>query len=480
MHILSRRCFLNSIAGGAAMGGAALRTLAAERPAKPAITVPLPRQVVWQDLEVGVIYHFDMPLFAPGGWTQRNAIRQTWDPKIYNPDKLDTDQWIAAAKAMGAKYAIFTATHFNGFMQWQSDLYPYGLKQARWRGGKGDVVGDFITSCRKAGIKPGLYMSCFRNAYWKVDRYRVGYGKGGSGQAAFARTCERMVEELCSRYGELVQIWFDAGLIAPRDGGPDVLKIVDKHQPNMVFYHSPQRREHRWIGNESGYTGYPCWATMTDIKSAEAAHKGRLPRKMLLHGDPDGKLWSPGMVDTVLRNHYWFWRPDTEKKIESLKRLIGFYYASVGRNCNLVLGLTPDPSGLLPEADCKRCAEFGKEIHRRFARPIAETKGEGGELTVTLPKEQKIDHVSIMERIARGERIRQYVVEGFTQAGKWPKLCEGLSVGHKRIQKFKPIETAKVRLRVTKSVATPLIRSLAVYNVGSAREGKAATGSSAG
>jgi len=63
---------------------------------------------------------------------------------------------LAAAQACGARYAIFTATHFNGFMQWQSDLYPYGLKQTRWRGGRGDVVADFVASCRQAGITPGL------------------------------------------------------------------------------------------------------------------------------------------------------------------------------------------------------------------------------------------------------------------------------------------------------------------------------------
>ncbi len=48
----------------------------------------------------------------------------------------------------------------------------------------------------------------------------------------------------------------------------------------------------------------------------------------------------------------------------------------------------------------------------------------------------------------------------------WQKLCDGLSVGHKRIQQFPPAEVAKVRLRATKSAAAPRIRSLAVYHVG--------------
>jgi len=467
---MNRRRFLEAAAAGAAAMAIGPRTWSAEKDSAAGLAKPLPRQVVWQDCEVGAIFHFDMPLFADGGWSPRKAIHQTWDPDRYRPEKLDIDQWVAAAKAMGAGYAVFTATHFNGFLQWQSDAYAYGVRQAAWRGGKADLVRDFVESCRRAGIRPGIYLSCFRNAYWKVDRYRVNYGKGGERQAEFARTCERMVEQLCSRYGPLVQIWFDAGLISPEDGGPNVLPIVDKHQPNMVFYHSPERREHRWIGNEAGFAGYPCWATMPGIDTAEAAHKGRLKdgRKLLLHGDPDGRLWSPGMVDAPLRGHHWCWKPGTEGTIESLDTLLKWYYQSVGRNCNLIVGLTPDPSGLLPEADAKRCEEFGKEIRRRFGRPLAETSGSGDEVVLALPKPATVDHVSIMEDIAGGERIRQYGVEGLGPGGEWQTLCEGISVGHKRIQRLKRTEVATVRLRVTQSVAPPRIRSLAVYDTAGA------------
>ncbi len=148
------------------------------------------------------------PVLA-GDYTRNNAARKIFDPKLYNPSRLDTDQWEAAAKSAGTKYAIFTATHINGFMQWQSDLYPYGCKQAAWRDGKGDVVGDFVTSCRKFGIKPKIYFSTHRNVYHTVWRHFVDWGKGqgGSRQTACNRIAEKMTEELCSIYGELLQIW---------------------------------------------------------------------------------------------------------------------------------------------------------------------------------------------------------------------------------------------------------------------------------
>jgi len=70
-----------------------------------------------------------------------------------------------------------------------------------------------------------------------------------------------------------------------------------------------------------------------------------------------------------------------------------------------------------------------------------------------------------MENITRGERVRQYVVEALASGDKWRKVCEGVSIGHKRIQQFDPVKSAKVRLRISKSVAKPIIRNLAVYDV---------------
>ncbi len=82
-----------------------------------------------------------------------------------------------------------------------------------------------------------------------------------------------------------------------------------------------------------------------------------------------------------------------------------------------------------------------------------------------LPKPTRIDHVVIMEDIAHGERVREYVVEGLVGGGTWKPLCKGTAIGHKRIEQFDTVQTSKIRLRVTKARATPRIRSLAVYGV---------------
>ena len=59
MNSLSRRDVLAVAASTALCGPHALRAVAGDEAERP--TLPLPRQVVWQDCEVGAIFHFDMP-----------------------------------------------------------------------------------------------------------------------------------------------------------------------------------------------------------------------------------------------------------------------------------------------------------------------------------------------------------------------------------------------------------------------------------
>ncbi|MFQ5811478.1 MAG: alpha-L-fucosidase, partial [Armatimonadota bacterium] len=432
MHSSNRREFLHTCLGGAAAG---LSSLAPSEGALAAdgtgggsaiaqqalregrdLPKPTPAQLVWQECEIGVIYHFDLPI-AAREFAPNNTARETRDPNLYNPTQLDTDQWLEAAAACGAKYAVFTATHFNGFMQWQSDLYPYGLKQTRWRDGKGDVVADFVESCRKRNIRPGIYLSCHRNVYWELWRYYVdwGRGRGTPEQEEYNRVAEGMTEELCSRYGPLVELWYDAGVKTPAEGGPDVLPLFEKHPPDAVFYHSKERADHRWIGNESGRAGDPCWATMPLVEG-ELSHNSASWKACLLNGDPAGRAWSPGMVDVPLRGaagvHSWVWRPGQDHAAYATDRLVRVYYESVGRNCNFIVGEVVTPDGLVPQSDIDRLREFGREIERRFGRPVADTNGVGDEIRLELRRPRRIDHCVIMEDIAQGERIRAYKVEG--------------------------------------------------------------------
>jgi len=416
---------------------------------EPELAKPTPIQLAWQDMEVGLFIHFDMFTYEPS-WNWR-SFQNPPKPELFNPIKLNTDQWLEVGKAIGAKYAVLTAKHCYGFCLWQTDAYDYGVRQSKWRDGKGDVVADFIESCHKYRIKPGIYYSVTANGYLKVDNPgRVQFGDPAE-QARYKAICERQLRELWSRYGELAEVWFDGSALLPEEGGPDLATLLNELQPNAVVFQSPQASI-RWVGNEDGVAPYPCW------NSVKTNGEWGI-------GDPDGKYWCPAECDVPIRHGQWGWNPDQEHLVKSLDHLVDLYYRSVGHGCNLLLNSNPDRDGLIPDTDMKRYIEFGAEIKRRFGKCVADAKGNGSIVELALDKPTAINHVITMEDIAHGERVREYAIEVYS-SGEWKEVCKGVSIGHKKIDKFNSVEATKIRFHCIKSVGEPIIRKLAVFNIG--------------
>ena len=429
-----------------------LQALAAEppNPAPPALVKPTPEQVTWQDLELGMFIHWDVP------WNHRDYENKP-KPDVFNPTQLNTDQWMEAAKSFGAKYCVLTATHGTGFMLWQSDAYPFGMKQSPYKNGKCDVVKEYVDSCRKAGISPGLYCHMKVNGWWEVDHPGL-VNRGGGGdpkrQADYAKAKLKQAAELWGNYGPLAEIWFDGGLPDPKVAGFDVMPVALKLQPKAMLMGGSHRsaQQIRCVSKETGSVTYPCWATADFVTSDQSG------------GDPNGKDYIPGEADVNLLAGEWMWQPGSDGRIRSLDELVKMYYASVGHNCNLLVSTAPGPEGLISEGQIRRLRGFGSEIQRRFGKSLAETSGRGNGVELDLTKPTLINHVILMEQIAEGERIREYVIEGMAD-GEWKELAKGTCVGHKRIQPFSDVTVSKIRLRVTSSIAEPIIRQLSVYHV---------------
>ncbi|HEY9256340.1 alpha-L-fucosidase [Chitinophaga sp.] len=432
--------------------------------------LPTPAQVAWQQAGFGVVFHYDLHVFDGKPYNQTaNRITPVPDYNIFNPSQLNTDQWISTAKAAGAKFAILTVTHETGFALYQSDVNPYCLKAVKWKDGKGDIVADFIRSCRKYGIQPGLYIGIRWNALMGVHDFKV---QGTDSvfrqqrQQHYNRMCEGMVKELCTRYGPLFEIWFDGGASDLQDDAPDVLSVVEKYQPNCLFYWSEQRSDARWGGSESGTVSYPCWSSfpypsmLTRKYPAIAANHFQLAKT----GDPNGRYWLPTMADAPLRGyngrHEWFWEPNDEAHIYPLADLVKMYYHSVGRNATLLLGLTPDTAGLLPAPDVARLQAFGATIRERFEAPVQTSPS----LRLSFPEKKQVNQVTISEDITQGERIRQYTLQAKVN-GRWKDLYQGTAVGNMRIITFPAVQATALQLQVQESTNTPLIRSFSAYNI---------------
>lgn len=443
--------------------------------AQDVVPIPTQAQLNWQNAEMVAVFHYDLHVFDGKVYNQAyNRITPIPDYNIFNPEKLDTDQWVKAAKDAGVKIAILTATHETGFALFQSDYNPYSMKALKWQDGNGDLLRDFKASCEKYGIQAGVYIGIRWNSFYGIHDFMV------EGTSDFAKNrqkhyntmVEGMVTEVFTNYGDWAMVWFDGGAHGPEQGGPDVLSIFEKYQPNGLFYHNLQRADMRWGGSESGTVPYPSWGTFAypAIGAGESAREeiSKNNFELLKTGDPNGTYYMPAMSDAPLRGykgHDWFWEPGRDHLVYPLEQLVNMYYNSVGHNTSLILGLTPNAEGLIPETDARRLKELGDEIKRRFSNKIESTSDNGNKLSLKLSKRTAINQLVLMEEISNGERVRKFIMEGKTKNG-WTTIFEGSVIGHKFIHRFDEMEVSQVRLKILESKGEAQIKDFSVYHDG--------------
>lgn len=424
--------------------------------------LPTPEQVTWSNAEIGVIIHLDIDIFAPD--TYHYGDKNTLPPlSAFHPSKLNTDQWVKAAKSAGAKYAVLVAKHGTGFALWPSKANNYNVGHTPWRNGHEDIVADFIRSCKKYGVKPGVYYSVNSST-----RYEAGKDMSDSARKAYNKIVLMQEKELWTLYGKWFEIWFDGGIRPTSQGGvsDQLAGMINDYQPQAILFQGPASCKNliRWVGNEQGNAPYPMWCRDDSTTSSQG-----LTAIGGLHGNPDGDIWCPAESDFPSRKKSaweggWFWHANHEQDVVSLDSLVRVYYHTVGRNTNLLIGMAIDTSGLFPAKETKLFADFGAVIKKRFSHPVAETKGTGKELILNLAKSPvAVNQIVIEEDLSKGQRIQKYAVEAWREK-HWETVCSGTSVGHKRIQEFNLIKTDKLRLSISDASGTPIINQFSAYD----------------
>jgi alpha-L-fucosidase len=237
---------------------------------------PTPQQVEWQDLEFGVLIHFGTNTYLDREWGDGTA-----SPQVFNPTQLDPEQWLRAAKAAGAKYVVLVAKHHDGFCLWPTKQTDYSVKSSPWENGKGDVVKRVSDAANKLGMKFGVYLSPW-------DRHEPRY----KNSAEYDDYYSAELDELTSRYGDLVEFWLDgAGSEGHVYNFPRIIETLRVKQPNTLVFADAALFEYgdiRWAGNENGKIPYENWNVL----------------------DRHGYLrWRPVEADTPLHKEFWFWRP---------------------------------------------------------------------------------------------------------------------------------------------------------------------------
>ena len=195
-------------------------------------------QIEFLQWEYGMFFHFGIRSFNPG--------HVDWDGKemelsSFNPDSLDCEQWIRIAKEAGAKYAILTTKHHDGFALWPSAYSRYSVAQTPWKDGKGDVVKEFTDACRKYGLKVGLYYS---PAQWGSHAIKFAEGK------EYDDYFINQISEILGNYGKIDYLWFDGcGSEGHEYDRERILAAIYGLQPDILTFCDPEwNGSVRWVG----------------------------------------------------------------------------------------------------------------------------------------------------------------------------------------------------------------------------------------
>jgi alpha-L-fucosidase len=331
---------------------------------------------------------------------------------------------------------------------WQTETTKYSIRNTPWKHGHGDVLSDLSASCKKRGLRLGVYLSP------RDDYFGAGLGgvcKDPSRQDAYNAIYREQLTEVLTRYGQMVEVWFDGSSVVP------VSDLVRKYATHAAIFQGPNATI-RWVGNEMGFAPYPLW-------NAESKADAQSGTSTSLLGEPDGDAWIPVECDVSIRRPNWFWSTKNERNLMTQEQLIEVYYRSVGRGAQLLLNIPADRRGHMPDADFARAREFGGEIRRRFGKSVAETAGVGAQVGLELKGPTRIDHVVLEEDCQFGQRIRGFRLEGLA-GSEWTLLYAGSSIGHKRIVPFAAQELSAVRVVVTESQGEAHIRRIAAFNTG--------------
>lgn len=445
---------------------------------------PSQKQLDWFSMEYYAFIHF-----GPNTFTDKEWGDGTETPAMFNPTKLDCDQWVAAIKAAGMKGMVLTAKHHDGFCLWPSKYTEHSVKNSPFQR---DIVKEAAEACQKGGIKFGFYLSPW-------DRNSKYYGT-----PAYNDYFCNQLTELLTGYGDIFYVWFDNACGEGPNGirqvydFPRYFELIHKYQPDALIFND-FGPDIRWCGNEAGTARHAEWA----VVPSELCHYSKVqtgPGPMADEGDlswifntekelgtlanilySKGLTFTPAEINMSIRPG-WFWHKNEEP--HSLKRLFQTYLLSVGANSCFHLNLPPTTDGLIDERDvaCLKelkdllDTEFGNEVaveiekdkaspptqplyHIRFAEPVSTIK-----------------YVVLQEDIAQGQRVESFrITADFTSGSQFP-IYQGTCIGNKKICQLQdpfsgqnPLQDdtsatiSQIQVRITAARDEVLLKSIKVY-----------------
>jgi len=459
---------------------------------KPIGPLPTPQQIAWHEMEYYAFVHFNMNTFTDKEWGYGDE-----KPETFNPSHLDCRQWVRIFKEAGMKGVILTAKHHDGFCLWPSEFTEHSVKNSPWENGKGDVLRDLREACNEYELKLGLYLSPW-------DRNHPDYGK-----PEYIDYFHNQLKEILTNYGDIFEVWFDGANGGDGYyGGANEIRMIDRKtyynwdsinnlvlelQPNTIIF-SDRGPGCRWIGNERGYAGETCWATLDPDKIIIGGTGSKELTRLLNEGDENGTYWIPGETNVSIRPG-WYYHPSEDDKVKSLEQLLDNYYSSIGRGTTWLLNIPVDNRGLVHENDSAALMSLRKMLDKSFSDNLAQeakiiatnirgnsnkysasnvldrdletywVSDEGiiqSSLAFEFDKPIKFNRFLVQEYIQLGQRIKSFQIKAWINR-KWEIVDEATTIGYKRILRFPMVKTQKIKLNILDARACPVISNIEVY-----------------
>jgi len=300
------------------------------RPFIPVVPVDIAAEHVAK--EFGIFIHFGLETFVGVEYTDGSSPVNTWAPTALTGAAIQG--WIDAAVASGATYAVLTSKHHSGFCLWPTVTTGYGIADTSWYASTPvDIVLEFTTRCRAAGLQVGLYYSPWdRN--WELSHPGFNYTDYGN----YLKS--HLSELLDGTYGQIDYVWLDGWGWYNNPNGPSFDEI-----PYHVLYNHIKSLQPNALVMVNIHTFL---VFNTEIVGYEYPAADGIP--------PADNTLPSEVCDTIQVSGKWFWwtgqSPMSKVDINARRDLCNARYAAY------LLNVPPDTTGAFPAAYIARLEEL--------------------------------------------------------------------------------------------------------------------------
>jgi len=272
---------------------------------------------------------------------------------LFKAELYEPAFWADLIARSGAKYAIFTSKHCDGYAMWPTADPVSKNWNCGETGPRRDLLGDLFAELRKKNLRVGTYYAWLEyenmdSTNWphapQLEHERTGYyvpreifEKNSVGDKTYIEHCHAQFRELVNTYKPDI-VWADAAWDRPAEywRSREIVAWMLNHAPNK----SELVINDRWDNSEKRHGGYITTEYGTGAESLES-----------------GRPWEEcqGMGYS-----FGFNRLEGPEQYKTSRQLIELLVSTVSRGGNLLLNIGPAADGTIPAIMQERLLQIGK------------------------------------------------------------------------------------------------------------------------